>query len=290
MTVMEFLTLMMQISGLLFIVTSMLGMGLSWSIAQILQPLKNIRLVILALAANFILVPLLAYGITRLIPMDASLSTGLLILATAAGSPFLPKLTQGAKGNLAFSVAMITLLMVITIIYMPLVLPLLLPGIAVNPLDIAKSMILLMLVPLVLGFLYKSLSPESADRWKPFVDKICNLALLMLLVLGLGLKFPKILDLIGSRGLLALVIFIVGSLLIGLLLGGRNREDRSVVGFGTAQRNIAASLLVGVQNFPGTITLPFILVAEVIMLLILLPTSKWLGSRKKELPGDSGES
>jgi len=44
--------------------------------AQILQPLKNVRLVILALVANFVLVPLLAYGITRLIPLDQSLQIG----------------------------------------------------------------------------------------------------------------------------------------------------------------------------------------------------------------------
>jgi hypothetical protein len=46
--------------GLLFVVTSMLAMGLSLTIPQIIQPLKNVRLVILALLANFVLVPLLA--------------------------------------------------------------------------------------------------------------------------------------------------------------------------------------------------------------------------------------
>ena len=36
-------------------------MGLSLTVPQILQPLKNVRLVLLALLANFVLVPLLAY-------------------------------------------------------------------------------------------------------------------------------------------------------------------------------------------------------------------------------------
>jgi hypothetical protein len=47
----------------------------------------------------------------------------------------------------AFGVELMVLLMVVTIIYMPLVLPLLLPGVSVNPWDIAKSLIVLMLVP-----------------------------------------------------------------------------------------------------------------------------------------------
>jgi BASS family bile acid:Na+ symporter len=38
----------------------MLGMGASLTIPMILEPLKNVKLVILALVANFILVPALA--------------------------------------------------------------------------------------------------------------------------------------------------------------------------------------------------------------------------------------
>jgi BASS family bile acid:Na+ symporter len=39
---------------------------------------------------------------------------GLLLLGTAAGAPFLPKLAQIAKGNLAFAVGLMVLLMVVT--------------------------------------------------------------------------------------------------------------------------------------------------------------------------------
>ena len=53
-----------KLAGLLFVVTSMLAMGLNLTMAQIVQPLKNVRLVILALLANFVLVPLLAYRIS----------------------------------------------------------------------------------------------------------------------------------------------------------------------------------------------------------------------------------
>ncbi|MCA9951995.1 MAG: hypothetical protein KDE48_20235 [Anaerolineales bacterium] len=58
-----FLTVIAQLLGLLFIVTSMLAMGMSLTTAQIIEPLKNVRLVILALLANFVLIPLLAYVI-----------------------------------------------------------------------------------------------------------------------------------------------------------------------------------------------------------------------------------
>jgi BASS family bile acid:Na+ symporter len=267
------------LAGLLFILSSMLAMGMSLTMAQILQPLRNVRLVLLALLANFVLTPLLAYVIIRVIPLEQSLQIGLVVLATAAGAPFLPKLVQGAKGDIAFGVGLMTLLMVVTIFYMPLVLPLLLPGVEVNPWDIAKSLIVLMLIPLAIGLLFKSHSPDSAAHWAATLNKISGLAILILLVVGLGLNVSNIIDLLGSLGLLALLLFIVGSLLIGLLLGGRNPAVRSVVGLGTAQRNVAAAILISVQNFSDTNTVSFVLVANILLLLVLLPTAKRMGAR-----------
>jgi predicted Na+-dependent transporter len=279
MTANELFTALAQIAGLLFIVTSMLAMGMSLTMAQILQPLKNARLVVLALLANFVLVPLLAYLIVRLIPLEQSLQIGLIVLSTAAGAPFLPKLVQGAKGDIAFGVGLMVLLMVATIVYMPVVLPLLLPGVSVNPWDIAKSLIVLMLIPLAIGLLIKFHSPDSAEHWQPVMNKISGLAILVLLVVGLGLNISNILSLIGTGGILALLLFIVGSLLIGYLLGSRDPSVSSVMGLGTAQRNVAAAILVSAQNFAGTMTLPFVLVAAILLLLVLLPTAKRMGLR-----------
>ena len=279
MTISELLTVIAQVSGLLFIVTSMLAMGMSLTMPQIVGPLKNPRLVILALVANFVLVPLWAYLITVVLPLDQPLQIGLIVLATAAGAPFLPKLVQGAKGNIAFGVGLMVLLMVVTVFYLPVVLPLLLPGVSVNPWDIAKSLIALMLVPLALGMLFKSHSPDSAGHWQPFMNKTSSVSLLVLLVVGLGLNVSNIISLIGSWGLLALALLIVGSVLIGLLLGGRDPAIRSVMSLGTAQRNVSAAILVSAQNFAGTATLPYVLVGGVLLLLILLPIAKQMGAR-----------
>ena len=282
MTLADFFGAIAKIAGLLFVVTSMLAMGLSLTVPMIIQPLKNVKLVVLALLANFVLVPLLALVITLIIPLEAALKTGLIVLSTAAGAPFLPKLVQGAKGNIAFGVGLMVLLMVVTIIYMPLVLPLLLPGVSVNPWDIAKSLIVLMLVPLAIGLLIKSHSPDIAGEYQPVMTKVSSVAMLVLLVVGLGLNVSNLIDLIGTGGLIALLLFIVGSLVIGLVLGGREPGVRSVMGLGTAQRNVSAALVVTAQNFSGTQTLPFVLVGAILLLLILLPTAKRLGARMPE--------
>jgi predicted Na+-dependent transporter len=229
MTLNDFFSAIAGISGLLFVVTSMLAMSLSLSVQQMTQPLKNLRLVILALLANFLLVPLLAYAITKVIPLDQSLQIGVILLGTAAGAPFIPKLVQGAKGNVAYAVGLMFLIMVVTIFYLPIVLPLLLPGVEVNPWDIAKSLIATMLFPLVIGMLIKSHSPDVADHWAPVMNKISSLSVLILLVVGLGLNISNILSFIGTLGIGAMVLLIVGSLVIGLLLGGRDPGVRSAM-------------------------------------------------------------
>jgi predicted Na+-dependent transporter len=281
MTLNEFLSAIAGIAGLLFVVTSMLGMSLSLSVQQMTQPLKNARLVILALLANFVLVPLLAYVITKVIPLDQSLQIGVILLGTAAGAPFIPKLVQGAKGNVAYGVGLMFLFMVVTIFYLPFILPLLLPGVEVDPWDIAKSLIVTMLIPLVIGMLIKSHSPDVADHWAPVMNKISGLSILILLVVGLGLNISNILSFIGTLGIGAMVLLFLGALAIGMLFGGRDPGIRSAMALSTANRNGAAALLVATQNFSGTDTLPFVLVGVMMTLLILLPIAKRMGARSE---------
>src|SRR5574341_2689435 len=100
--------------------------------------------------------PLGAVILSTVLRLDQPLGVGLLLLGTAAGAPFLPKLAEIAKGNLAFAVGMMVLLMVITVGYLPLVLPMLLPGVSVDPTQIARSLVLLMLIPLAVGLIMKA--------------------------------------------------------------------------------------------------------------------------------------
>ncbi len=70
---------------LLFVVTTMLAMGFSLTVSQIFAPLRSVRLVVLALVGNFVLVPLLAIALTRLIPLSEPLKIGVILLGVVAG-------------------------------------------------------------------------------------------------------------------------------------------------------------------------------------------------------------
>ena len=153
---MDLLNKAVTVAMLGFVVSSMLAMGSGLTIRQIIEPLRNARLLVLALLANFILMPLAALAVAKALWLDESFGIGLLLLGCAAGAPFLPKLAELAKGNLAFAVGAMVLLMVVTVGYLPVVLPLLLPGVSVDPWKIARSLVLLMLLPLATGFALKA--------------------------------------------------------------------------------------------------------------------------------------
>jgi BASS family bile acid:Na+ symporter len=236
--------------------------------------------VIAALAANFILAPALAYGIGRLLPLSDGLRFGLILVSTAAGAPFLPRLAQLAKGDVAFAVGLMTLLVVVTIFYMPAMLPLLLRGVTVNPWQIARTLILLMFLPLSIGLFINSRYGQTAEKWAPYLTKVSNIALVSLLVSGLIANLSAIIRIIGTTGILAALLFLLSCLLTGTLLGGSEYPIRSVLGLGTAQRNLAAALAVATANFsqdPAVIVM--ILVLGLVDLSVLLFTANLLGRK-----------
>src|SRR5258708_38303239 len=107
-----------------FVVSSMLAMGTGLTVAEIVAALRSRRLIIVALLANFVVMPLGALVLAKALSLDEPLGVGLLLLGCAAGAPFLPKLAQLSKGNLPFAVGAMVLLMITTVGYLPIVLPL----------------------------------------------------------------------------------------------------------------------------------------------------------------------
>ncbi len=277
---MDVLSTVVSLSGLVFVVASMLAMGLSLTLPQIMAPLRDVRLVALALLVNFVAVPAVAWGIQAVMDLDQDIYTGLLLMATAAGAPFLPKLAQAAKGDAGFSVGMMVLLMVVTVPYIPLVLPLFLPDVSINPWDIAKSLIFLMLVPLAAGLVMKTRWVSTADGLQPHMAKASSVAILLLLVGGIVMQWESIVSLIGTGGLIAIVVFLLVSLGLGLLVGGGDPSIRSVMGLGTAQRNLSAAMVVAVQNFSDEPdVLITVVVAGLVGLVLLLPLGAEMGKR-----------
>ena len=272
------------VAMLSFVVSSMLAMGTGLTVGEIVAALRNHRLIMVALLANFVLMPLAALTLAKVLWLDEPLGVGLLLLGCAAGAPFLPKLAQLSRGNLPFAVGSMVLLMIITVGYLPIVLPLLLPEVTVNPAKIAQSLIVLMLLPLGIGLFARARHGRLSACVKPFLDRLSSISLVLLILLISIVNFDKVLQVFGTRGILAGLLFIAFGCLMGWLLGGPGDDTRRVLALGTGQRNIAAALVVGSQSFTDQGVTVMVVVVAIIGLVTLMPLAGMFGRR---VPGQA---
>jgi len=279
---MELLTTLYNLMSLVFVLGTMISMGLSLTLKQVTDPLRNTRFVIMALLANFVLIPAAAYVLTLVIPLDEALVTGLVLVSLAAGAPALPKLAEVAGVDTAAATGLMVLLIVATIIIMPIVLPLLLSGVAVGFWDIASGLIVLMLIPLALSLFVRARWEEIAASAQPYAAQASTISLLILIVLMLVLNWSNVVSLFGSGGLLASILLVVIALAVGYFLGGPGASLKWVQSLGAGQRNIAAAMVVGTMNFsddPNVIVM--IVVYSLITMIIMTPLAGELGKRAK---------
>jgi BASS family bile acid:Na+ symporter len=265
----ETLEVITQVGMLMFVVGSMAAMGLGLTVARIAQPLRDLRLIVVLLVANFVVVPAAAIAAARLIPMEEAAATAVILIGCVAGAPFLPKLAQLSRSNLALAVGAMVLLMVTTIVYAPIVVPLAVPGAEVDPFEIAQSLVLFMLIPLGLGLLVRARYPELADDWVGTAGKASSTGLLLGITSALLLTWREVVASIGTGIFAGLVIVLVVGLLAGWLGGiGRPASERTLLGLATANRNIAAALVVAasiggdaiVYTLIGALTIPVALI------------------------------
>jgi len=275
----------LSIATLVFAVSSMLSVGFRYTVQQIIAPLRNARLVIGAVVANFVLVPILAYVITAIFSIGEEREIGLLVVACAAGAPFLIKLAQMAGADLAIATGVLVLLLVITVPYMPIVIPLIAPEADVSAFGIARPLVLTMLLPLVVGLIADRFVPTWTKRLLPLLGVLANIALVALLVSTVAANFDELLNVFGTGAILAALLFIAGAFVIGYLLGITGRGTREELALGTAQRNTAAATVVATQSLSDPDTIVMVVVTSIVSMAILFPLATALRKRVENNAG-----
>ncbi len=271
-----------NLSILIYIVTTMLSMGLNFFPKQFLEPLKDKSLILKSLAANFVLLPIITYLILLFIPLPEGLAIGLILMAAGAGSPFMLKLVQFMKSDMAFAVGLMIILSTVTLVYLPLMLSFLLPGVSVNPLAIASSLIVLIFLPLIVGTAIKSKYNNLALRIEPIFSQLSSIFIVLVVILYLGLNYQDFLTVFGTGALIAAIVFILTAFTMGYLLGGPSPSTRSVLGMGTAIRNSSAAFVVAIANFNYQYeVMAMIIVVYMLSIILMVIISKVMGKRSK---------
>lgn len=230
---------LLQVSLVIFMCGSLLGMGLALPIRNVLTGLADVRFGLLVLLLGFVVSPVVAFALAWLFRLDDAYATGLLLLGMTPCAPFLSTVVERAGGDRTRSAALLLTTAAATI----LLLPVAIPGLAVDAWSIAQPLLLLVVLPLGMGMLLLRVAPGVAKGLAPTTRRITGVATAALLLLCALLFGDGFLDAIGSRAIAAQVLFFALLTGIAYALGARlPPEYRSVLTLGITTRNVGAAL------------------------------------------------
>ena len=124
------------------------------------------------------------------------------------------------------------------------------------------------LLPLAAGRFVNWRYTALAQVISPYFKQAASVTLMLQAVLGLFLGVGDLLALVGNGAFVAAILFGILTLAIGYFLGGSAQNTRVVTGLSTSQRNVAAALLIMIQNFGEPTVIVMVLMTAVVMLII----------------------
>ncbi len=241
---------MTSLGGLLFAV----GLRLTWG--EITASLRRCRLG-WVLPLNFILAPVLALVSARLFQVPTDIAVGMLLLAAAPFAPVVPIFTKMARGDLALAGVLTALFPFFAALLAPIVCEAglkFLPGsgsLKFNILAILLVLVSTITLPLAAGVAFHHYLPVLGRKLLKPLEVISEGIGAASLTFVTVIEFQTILS-TGWKPLLAMAFVSELLLFAGYTLSGPTPAARRVVALGTSNRNIALSLLMALESFPGT--------------------------------------
>ena len=235
----------------------MIAIGLSVTFGELIGVARDWRLLIRAVAANYIGVPAAAIGLLILFHAQPLVATGFLIAAVCPGAPYGPPFTGLARGNIVVAVGLMVLLAGSSALIAPLLLQLLVPLVAgdeplqINAMKLVGTLLLAQLLPLAIGLGVRQWRPLWAERLKKPANLLTTILNLVLLGLILVVQYETLIG-IPLRAFVGMSLLVLAALAIGWLLGEPGGVKRKTLAITTAVRNAGVCLVIASSSFAGT--------------------------------------
>lgn len=243
-----------QIAIAVLVVVMMVAIGLRTAPQDFHTVARRPLPLFATLSANLIVVPLVAFAVTRFVPLEDGVLVGLVLCAVSPGGPAGALFAGQARGHLASAVSALVALSVVAPFTAPLSLGILL-GVSSDVdssaliLPMMATLIGLQLFPLLVGMAIRRRAPPLAERLSQPMNAVAN-ALLVVVILGLLATKWQVLVSIGSAGLLVSVGLVFANLGIGALTS-RAPDERRAFAMITGVRNLGLALLLSAMYFPA---------------------------------------
>ena len=266
----EFLSNSLTPVILIYVVSAMLALGLSHTVKEIFDSLRNVRITLSAVVASYIILPLIAVSIAGLFGLDPALRFGLVLMSMAAGAEIGPLLTANSNGNVRLAGGLLVISIAITIVYLPVMLGVFLPSVHFPLGHLLIKLCVTVVAPLILGFFIKSQFEKIAKTAEKYIYTISRIFVIVLTVIVILLYYKRIIDLFGTYAILAGFVYVVGGFGIGYLLGWPERGTRLAMGYMHSARNASVAIMVANDVFHDQVDVMLMIALLVILMLIIL--------------------
>lgn len=225
----------------------MFGMGLTLKVEDFRVMFSRPKDVLVGCLAQFTVMPLLAFALSRLFGLDEALTIGVILVGCCPGGTASNVITYLAKGDLALSVGMTATSTLLAPLLTPL-LVLLLVGetVDVNVLGMLLSILWVVILPIVLGLLVKRLLPKATEQATAYLPAVSTIAICLIVIIVIAANAHKLL----AGGWIVILVVMLHNILgltvgylIGLLLKMTPAKRRAIsVEVGMQNSGLASSL------------------------------------------------
>lgn len=166
----------------------MLGMGMTLTVTDFSEIIKHPKAVVLGVVAQFVIMPLLAFGLSMLFSLPPAIAVGVILVGSCPGGTASNVMTYLAKGNVALSVACTSVSTLLAPLLTPIVFYLLASQwIDISPSAMFVSVLKMVLLPIALGVILRMIFKTSimkATEVLPLVSVIAIVLIVAAVVSG----------------------------------------------------------------------------------------------------------
>ena len=218
----------------------MFGMGLTTKLSDFAIVFQRPRDIIIGCAAQFIIMPLLAFALGKAFNLNDELLVGVVLVGTCPGGTSSNVITYLSKGDTALSVGMTSINTLLAPFLTPLLTYLYLrTSVSVDAKAMFLSIIQVVIVPIGLGVLVNRLFGKHTQRIRDSLPLVSVTAICLIVASVVSHNSAKIL----STGAIIFVVVILHNLLgylLGYLIGVLFKMD--------LPRKKAVAIEIGMQN------------------------------------------
>ena len=242
----------------------MFSLGLGLTFADFARVLARPGAVALGLAAQILAIPLTAFLLLQVVPLQGDLALGVMILAFCPGGATSNILTRLARADVALSITLTALAALLSVLTVPpftaLAAAISLGDAAprIDVLGLALAMFAITTVPVLLGLAIARLAPAFTARAEPWVSRAAVTLFIVIVVGAIAANWAVVVENLPSLGPILIGLNVI-LLALGVALGraaGLDRPGAVAVAMELGIQNGTLGIAVGGQVAGGASVLP----------------------------------